>query len=376
MMKLARPFSIALAATSLLGCPTTAAPDASSAPDAHARNDARLPDRDASTGCASRPCLRWETGPELMAPTSDASAEIVEVSGQPFVVLLGGGNFDFDETGPFAARFSAASLSGSLGSFAALTGPRRMGFHNSLVVDGNIYVLGGFDDRTSNNRVFVGRPGMTGSDFTMTWTPSVGTTTELRVGGAAIALGEGANRRIYWVGGATETGVLRSVASYDPATDTWGAGPMLPAPRAYISALTYNGRAYVLGGINASNAQVNDVLISTHDAAGSLTGWEVAARIDGAPWSSVAFILESTAGAPYLFLAGGGSGMSISRNVLRAPIQADGSLGAFVDAGTDMPRGIQRASAVVHGNRVFVLGGKDQVLNRSTAQVLIGALDE
>lgn len=375
-MKFARHFSLALAATALLGCPTTAAPDASSGPDAYARNDARLPDRDASTGCMSAPCLRWEMGPELMAPTSDASAELVEVGGRAFVVVIGGGNFDFDETGPFAARSSAASLDTSLSPFAALAGPRRMGFHNSLVIDGNVYVLGGFDDRTSNNRVYVGTPGVTGSELAMAWTPSAGTTTELRVGGATVALGEGADRRIYWIGGATESGVLRSVASYDPTTDTWGTGPMLPAPRAYISALTYNGRAYVLGGINASNAQVNDVLVSTHDASGALTGWEVATTMNDAPWSSVAFILESSAGAPYLFLAGGGSGMTISRNVLRAPIQPDGSLGAFVDAGADMPRGIQRSSAVVHDNRVFVLGGKDQVLNRSTAQILIGALDE
>ena len=191
-----------------------------------------------------------------------------------------------------------------------------------------------------------------------------------------MVLGEGANRRIYWLGGATETGVLSDVATYDPATDAWGVGPALPAARTYVSALTYNGRAYVLGGINQANAAVNEVLVSTHDASGTLTGWQTAATLDNAPWSSVAFVLETSAGVPYLFLAGGGSGQTVSRNVLRAPIHADGSLGAFVDSGTDMPSAIQRASAVVHDHRVYVLGGKDQVRNLSTNQVFIGALEE
>ena len=150
----------------------------------------------------------------------------------------------------------------------------------------------------------------------------------------------------------------------------------MPAPRAYVAALSYGGRAYVVGGLNASNDSVPDVLVSTEDASGALTGWEVATTLSDAPWSSVAFVLETRAGAPYLFVAGGGNGQTVTRSVLRAPIHADGSLGAFVDSGTDLPSAIQRASSVVHDNQVFILGGKDQLRNRSTDLVFIGSLEE
>ena len=380
-MNLARSFSlpcsVATALLGMLGCTTMeSAPDAF-IPDAHLRRDARLPERDASVGCASSPCLRWTRGPDLSSPTSDASAALLDVSGHPFVALIGGGNFLLDESGPFSATTAVASLEGaSLGAFTSIGGPRALGFHNALVIEGQIYVFGGFDSRSYNERVFIGAPTLADSSISVAWTPSAAPAPTLSVGAGCVMLGEGAARRVYWMGGATESGVLRTVSVYDPATDTWSVGPSLPAARGYISALTYGGHAYVIGGINASNLAVPDVLVSTHDAAGALTGWQVATTLADAPWSSVAFVLETRAGAPYLFVAGGASGQTVTRTVLRAAIHPDGSLGDFVDAGTDMPSAIQRASALVHGNRAYVLGGKDQLRNRSTDLVFIGALEE
>lgn len=360
-----------------IGCTTTASTPDAFVPDAYLRSDARLPERDAAMGCTSSPCLRWTRGPDLTSPTSDASAALLDVGGHPFVALIGGGNFVFDESGPFTSNTAVASLDGaSLGTFASTLGPRALGFHNALVIDGHVYVIGGFDDRSYNDRVFIGTPSMAASSVSFSWAPTANHTATLSVGAGCVTLGEGAQRRVYWIGGATESGVLRDVSVYDPAADAWSTGPSLPAARAYVSAVSYGGRAYVIGGLNTSNDSVPNVLVSTHDASGALTGWQVAATLPNAPWSSVAFVLQTRSGAPYLFVAGGGAGQTVTRSVLRAAIHPDGSLGDFVDSGTDMPSAIQRASALVHSNRAFVLGGKDQLRNRSTDLVFIGELEE
>jgi len=69
------------------------------------------------------------------------------------------------------------------------------------------------------------------------------------------AAARGADGRIYVIGGTVRHGGAGSVGTveiYDPATDTWAAGPPLRTPRqGHTATATADGRIYVIGGVHA-----------------------------------------------------------------------------------------------------------------------------
>jgi len=58
----------------------------------------------------------------------------------------------------------------------------------------------------------------------------------------------GVNGKLYVFGGSNASGALSSVEIYDPATNTWTAGPSMPGPKSAPSAVVVNGLIYVLAG--------------------------------------------------------------------------------------------------------------------------------
>ncbi len=59
------------------------------------------------------------------------------------------------------------------------------------------------------------------------------------------------NGKLYAIGGSSGTTFYASVEEYDPATDAWSSKAPMPTPRFLHSAVEVNGKIYVIGGITA-----------------------------------------------------------------------------------------------------------------------------
>jgi len=122
----------------------------------------------------------------------------------------------------------------------ALMPTARLGM-GAAVVDGKVYVIGGFKDETSILDVVEVYDPVANSWNTKTPMPTAR-------GGFGCAVVDG---KIYAIGG-TECGVvhLSIVEVYDPATDSWDNSTIIPMPTARngAAACTVNGKIYVIGG--------------------------------------------------------------------------------------------------------------------------------
>jgi RNA polymerase sigma factor (sigma-70 family) len=67
------------------------------------------------------------------------------------------------------------------------------------------------------------------------------------------------NGKIYVIGGYGDKGVLPTVEEYDPVTDTWTQKADMPTARCFLSASSLNGKIYAIGGAN------NDVLSTVEE---------------------------------------------------------------------------------------------------------------
>jgi N-acetylneuraminic acid mutarotase len=127
-------------------------------------------------------------------------------------------------------------------------------FHQAVVVNGKIYILGGLGGASSQfdcvalNTIEVFNPA------TNMIEPDAGYTlpSPRYYFGAAES-----NGKIYVIGGCSSAGSdasLSSIEEFDPAGNSWNTKADLPAPRSNFSAVSWQGEIYIVGGIVGGQA--------------------------------------------------------------------------------------------------------------------------
>lgn len=151
--------------------------------------------------------------------------------------------------------YNMATNTWSLGT--AAPGPARSE-GTGVMRDGKLYSIGGRSGGVLNNLDRYQRT----TDTWVSLAPMP--TARAGLGGAG---GVGPGRYIYAIGGRTGTvpcsgAALDVVERYDTQTDTWATMAPLPAPRSDLGAIQMgNGKIYVFGGCDSSNAVVGDVFV-------------------------------------------------------------------------------------------------------------------
>lgn len=118
------------------------------------------------------------------------------------------------------------------------------------VIDGKLYVAGGYDGSATSGTLSVYDPA------TNAWT-SLSSMTFPRTAASGNVIGG----RLYVVGGRSPSNSqLNSLEVYDPASNTWTTKRPMPTARSVQSAVAYNGQLYVIGGCVGWCAPVTAVL--------------------------------------------------------------------------------------------------------------------
>ena len=162
-----------------------------------------------------------------------------------------------------------------------------------------------------------------------------------------------ANGVVYVIGGndgtsATNT-VFRAKISRTGELGAWTTLDALPGPRSHQAAFVQDGAIYLVAGIAGNpdgDAQpLHDVLRATVDKDGSLGPWQVVSQLD-ATFATHASVVHDG----FLYVIGGVADDDTSKDrVLRAPLQKDGSLGAWESTAATLP------AARAHVHQVPVL---------------------
>ena len=129
----------------------------------------------------------------------------------------------------------------------------------------------------------------------------------------------------------------------------WTTGTSLPGTLAHSQAIVTKNRVYLLGGFNGSS-RLATVYTAPINADGTLGAWTAGPSLPGALGISQAIVTKNR-----VYLLGGISSTYVA-TVYTAPINADGTLGAWT-TGTNLPGTLAYSQAIVTKNRVYLLGG-------------------
>ncbi len=131
----------------------------------------------------------------------------------------------------------------------------------------------------------------------------------------------------------------------------WQTGNVVPDNLAWTSAAAYNGYVYVVAGAN-DTIYTDTVYVAKLNANGSVGTWSTTTP---APYTSSSASVVAYNG--YLYYIGGFDGVVINAGVSYAPINADGTLGAWASATNTFPNAWAGASVIVNDNYIYLLGG-------------------
>ncbi len=132
----------------------------------------------------------------------------------------------------------------------------------------------------------------------------------------------------------------------------WNTATSFAIPRGSHSGVAYNGYLYVLGGTADDVTRFNDVQFAPINADGSLGAWQSTTSFNTGRRSHA-----SVAYNGYLYVLGGApTGGGVLNDVQYAPINADGSLGAWQYA-TSFSPGRLAFSSVAYNGYLYVIQG-------------------
>jgi N-acetylneuraminic acid mutarotase len=310
------------------------------------------------------------TGNTLTLVTSGLAHLTYPITIDPSIVvnstvgfLTGNNEGDISAT---SNQFSESGLTGGGMNSAWTTDsanplPQAQCVATSVAYNGYVYELGGSSDGYNAQSTTVYYAPINANGSVGAWvTDSANPLPQALAYATSVAY----NGYVYELGGITGsiTGSnYQSTVYYAPinangSVGAWVTDSANPLPRAQdrATSVVYNGYVYEFGGINGSNDQ-STVYYAPINANGSVGAWVT----DSAnPLPQVLHGATSVAYNGYVYEFGGINGSNDQSTVYYAPINANGSVGAWVtDSANPLPQAQEDATSVAYNGYVYELGG-------------------
>ena len=273
---------------------------------------------------APPPTLDWRAAATMPAPRDHHVTFVTD----GWIFVAGGNTYASLRSDVWRARLLDDGSMGDWEPAAPLPGPRAG--HSVAVTERTVVLTGGqLTDRTNTPTTLVATIGPAGR--LGPWSP-----------GPPLPAGRFHHSSVTHKGWVYVTGGLEprtSVASVHGAKldangvpTAWVDLTPLPTPRSHHATVVHEGALYVVAGLNGNPAgehqQLRDILRAPILADGSLGPWAEAGRLDSAYATHAAFVRDGL-----LYVVGGvESNARFVGTVQRAPIHPDGSLGVFEPA--------------------------------------------
>ncbi len=159
--------------------------------------------------------------------------------------------------------------------------------------------------------------------------------------------------RVYVLGGygtIPTSIVYTATINSDGTLGVWSTDTSLPVTLSHSCSIVTKNRIYLFGGLSVSNS-ISTVYTAPINADGTLGTWTTSTALPVNLSHSKALITKNR-----VYLLGGISNGIITSTIYTAPINADGTLGTWVNSGT-LPVGTFENEAFITKNRVYIVGG-------------------
>jgi len=164
------------------------------------------------------------------------------------------------------------------------------------------------------------------------------------------------NGYVYTFGGGISTGPFLADVAYAPVTNgtvgSWNPTQSLPVANRWHASVAYNGYVYVLGGVDVGPTTSATVRMAAFNADGTLAAWTTTTALPSARYGHSAVVYNGR-----IFVIGGLDGAStLLADAIVAPINADGTLGSWT-ATTPIPSARHSHGAAAINGFMYVVGG-------------------
>ena len=269
------------------------------------------------------------------------------------VYLLGGLINSIDSSIVYTAPINP---DGTLGTWVTDTPlPGAVYLSQSIVTNNRVYLLDGWSNGTYSFTVYtapINTDGTLGAWVINTPLPVAVTYSQAIV----------TNNRVYLLGGringAYSSSVYTAPINPDGTLGTWVDSIPLPGAVGYSQAIVTNSRVYLLGGYNGT--PLNTVYTAPINPDGTLGAW-----VTGVPLPVTMYNSQTIVTNNRVYLLGGINNGAYSSKVYTAPINANGTLGAWVTT-TPLPGAVTYSHAIVTSSRVYLLGGYNGNIDLNT----------
>jgi N-acetylneuraminic acid mutarotase len=176
----------------------------------------------------------WETKTSMPSPRSGMDANVVNGK----IYLIGGGHRTSHTP---SWTFSTNEVyDPATDTWATKTPiPTRTDNYASAVVNNRIYIIGGSEGVTLN-QIY--------DPETDTWSNGTPIPTGVDYAAAGVTTGTTTTERIYVIGGKRGLDAVNLNQVYDPETDTWVAGTLMPTARYSLGVAILGNSLYAIGG--------------------------------------------------------------------------------------------------------------------------------
>ena len=264
----------------------------------------------------------------------------------------------------FPITFSVATAGGGgTGAWSSGTGlPQPRSGNGAVSGNGFLYVIGGIDgSNTVTSTVYFARANANGT--VGTW----GTTTPVPIRSIRPVFYNG---YIYLTGGTSDGGTLFATVYYAPVRSdgTLGAWATTTAlPQAQISHTTFatNGFLYVVGG-SVGPTCVTTVRYAPINANGTIGAWTTTSAL---PEARCGIVSAGAVSNGFLYVVGGFNNSDLTNRIFYARINANGSLAAWQTNATNLANAREYLYAEAAGGALYAIGGQGGIAGGVLASV-------
>lgn len=268
-----------------------------------------------------------------------------------YLYIAGGAN-QGAKSGVYSALINS---NGTLGTWQTLPSmPQGLFNHAGALQNGRLFILGGQNSGSAAQSAIYTAAQQTGGGLSA-WSTNATPLPQALFDHAAVAAGG----FVFVLGGFGSNNTARATVYSAPQTGTglgaWTAQTALPVAEGEIGADVLNGHIYVVGGhtVTGSGGGQATVYMATIGANGSVGAWQTLTPLPQARWDVAAVV-----GGGFLWATGGYNASGKATNsIYRAPINADGTIGAWL-ALTPTQTVLGEHTATAAKGDLFLAGGK------------------
>ncbi len=284
---------------------------------------------------------------------SSQNQAVAEYNG--YLYVLGGG------TGTNTVHYSLIGANGAPGAWTATTVlPVTIYSHTSVAYNGYIYVMGGTTSSGSNSTTYyapINANGAVGAWSTTTSISILSSKDDLHAYQGYLIFNSDSQLRD---GSFTEfDGLIRyAKINADGTIGTWNNGTVYTSDRSTKGSALYNGYLYTTGGVVNSAAQGDTLFarltvgVAGMGSVGTSNAWQSTTNVN-----NIVYGHRSVAYNGYLYINGGIAG-SFSNATRYAPINSDGTLGAWTTAANTMSTPRYKHGLAVYNGYIYASGGQ------------------